>query len=271
MADQTEATATPRQRGPGYPGIDLETAIERIRQLAKVSDKHPVPVADAAAEWGYSPRSSNTLKTAAALKRFGLVDDVGDGTTRKLRVTATGREVLFYADDRDSPKRRELLRQAALRPKIHSEVLDEYDGALPDDRVVLAHLQFQMGMHADAARDFLRRLRKTVQFAGLDERQPTEGAPLRGAVEEPAGAVSTRLSGGSSPHTRAYGGPVSQDLVTGEIRLHSVNIPYSPGKWASLNADFPLSEREWNAMMAMLAAMKPGLVADDQDPGDAVD
>ena len=56
------------------------------------------------------------------------------------------------------------------------------------------------------------------------------------------------------------------DLTTGEVRLTSVNIPYSPGKWASLNADFPLSESDWEAMLAMLAAMKPGLVAERWPP-----
>jgi hypothetical protein len=47
----------------------------------------------------------------------------------------------------------------------------------------------------------------------------------------------------------------------------SINIPYAPGKWASLNADFPLSEADWSAMLAMLAAMKPGLVVGDSPSG----
>lgn len=40
-----------------------------------------------------------------------------------------------------------------------------------------------------------------------------------------------------------------------------VTLPFSLTGWAWLQADFPLSEEEWDQMMAVLIAMKPGLVA----------
>ena len=41
----------------------------------------------------------------------------------------------------------------------------------------------------------------------------------------------------------------------------SLPIPLAPGLWASLEARFPLSAAEWERMLALLDAMKSGLVA----------
>lgn len=39
-----------------------------------------------------------------------------------------------------------------------------------------------------------------------------------------------------------------------------MQIPYSHGEWATLQAGFPLTEAQWEALIAMLQAMKPGPV-----------
>jgi hypothetical protein len=43
----------------------------------------------------------------------------------------------------------------------------------------------------------------------------------------------------------------------------TVQVPYSPGEWALVQAAFPLSEAAWTQMIAVLEAMKPGLVSDE--------
>lgn len=54
----------------------------------------------------------------------------------------------------------------------------------------------------------------------------------------------------------------------------AVQIPYPDGEWATLQASFPLTGPQWDAVIAMLQAMKPGLVqscdaASTADPGDS--
>lgn len=44
-----------------------------------------------------------------------------------------------------------------------------------------------------------------------------------------------------------------------------IQIPYSHGEWATLQAGFPLTEALWTALMTMLDAMKPGLVTERKD------
>lgn len=280
MATDSDHEQSPRQRGPGYPTLDLASAIDRAQQLATMSPKHAIQLTNAAEVWGYSPRSSNTLKTAAALKRFGLVDDVGDGNARQLRLTAFARELLFYADDRSSEKWTQLVQDAALRPTIHREILSHFEDTLPDDRVVVAHLIFERHFNEASAKDFIKKFRQTLEFAGLDGMAgpyppPDRSQPPGSRAASPSvlGAPAFPRAGTGEPQpasdlrrvdARPYGGS-----IPGPLPGHrAVSIPYSPGQWATLEASFPLTEREWNSLTAMLEAMKPGLVDEGTSPSD---
>src|SRR2546425_830513 len=104
-----------RQRSPSYPGIGLETAIERARELYKQEGRNAAPNDAILGHWGYKPRTGPGLVTIAALKRFGLLDSEGSGKSRlsnlALRIILDERE--------DSPDRDAAIKQAALTPSIH--------------------------------------------------------------------------------------------------------------------------------------------------------
>lgn len=305
---ETDEPATTRRASPGYPTLDLRTAIERTLDLYKASPKHPVPLPVAAELWGFSPTSSSSKITAAALKRFGFVRDVGGGEGRQLALTDEGREVAFYSDDRENERWTELMQDAAVEPKIHRQVIDHFGVPLPDERVVLRYLLFDLGFQDESgARDFLKRLRSTLRFAGVVDSIDPEGAASAVAVAKP---MEPQLRGGASPGRQVTASPqadtsnphpaATADSVqpaatarqpgdvwrapaAGPAESHppvqppertiydhfradikAVQIPYSNGRWAVLEAAFPLQEAEWSALIAMLEAMKPGLVA----PGD---
>jgi len=42
-----------------------------------------------------------------------------------------------------------------------------------------------------------------------------------------------------------------------------VSIPCSPTEWVDLDAPWPLTPAEWNQLLVLLKAMRPGLVAPD--------
>ncbi|HWF51579.1 MAG TPA: hypothetical protein VG294_13155 [Solirubrobacteraceae bacterium] len=272
MAETEQAQGARRPRSPGYPATDLKTAIERVVELYKVSPRHPVPLSVASEEWGFSPKSSSSKVVAAALKRFGFVQDVGNGENRQLALTDEGRELAFATNERDTARWRELVRDAALRPKIHRQVLDQFDGSLPDDRVVLRYLLFDLGFADEtSAKGFLSRLRSTLDFAGVP-------APLDAAdeAEESADALATDIPEGrlgtswaapaEGPAERVRNPEPPQISIYDQFRADRtiVQIPYSHGAWAMLQAAFPLTEREWDALISMLQAMKPGLVTEPE-------
>lgn len=45
----------------------------------------------------------------------------------------------------------------------------------------------------------------------------------------------------------------------------TIQLPYSPAGWATLEVPFPLDEADWGRLLAILEAMKPGLVAQARD------
>ncbi len=271
MAAENE-TRTRRPRSPGYPAIDLGTALQRAVELYKVAPRHPVPLSVAAEEWGFSAKSSSTKTVAAALKRFGLVRDVGSSEKRQLELTDAGRELAFLNEERDADRWRQLVLQAAMQPKIHRQVLDHFGGPLPDDRVVLRYLLFDLGFSDEAtAQDFLRRLSATLDFAGIrgtneiiSEAGDDDSDASIGAEDAALGAPPRQwdapASGPAASATRPQPPPVTiYDHFRADRSV--VQIPYSHDEWATLQAGFPLTEAQWDAMIAMLTAMKPGLVA----------
>jgi len=46
----------------------------------------------------------------------------------------------------------------------------------------------------------------------------------------------------------------------GERQRRVLQLPLGDGAWAVLDAVWPMTEEDWRLMMAVLAAMKPGLV-----------
>lgn len=245
-------------------------------ELYKVAPKHPVPLNVAAEEWGFTAKSSSTKTVAAALKRFGLVRDVGAGAARQLELTDDGRELAFLSADRGSPRWQKLVTNAALRPKIHRQVLDHFGGPLPDDRVVLRYLLFDLGfLDEGTARDFLRRVQATLDFAGIqgtNELISPSGADedddISGSVPEQEDGKGTQRSAPASGPAERTTRPVPPgNSIYDHIRADRafVQIPYSHGEWATLQAGFPLTEAQWDALIAMLQAMKPGLVSEAPD------
>jgi hypothetical protein len=48
--------------------------------------------------------------------------------------------------------------------------------------------------------------------------------------------------------------------------MQTIQVPYAPGKWAIVQAAFPLIGGQWKQLGNVLEAMKPGLVEDEPKP-----
>lgn len=169
MAEDTQVERKRKKvRSPSYPGINLERAIERAEAVYAKEERHPAPIDALLAHWGYSPRSGPGLVTIAALKKFGLLVDQGAGARREARLTDLALRIIL--DKREgSLDRKRAIQEAALRPGIHHELWEEYGGTLPSDTNLEYKLTVQRGFTAAAAKEFLRELRDTIEFAKLEE------------------------------------------------------------------------------------------------------
>ena len=72
------------------------------------------------------------------------------------------------------------------------------------------------------------------------------------AITPPATIEATTSLGGNT-------GPQPNDPSVPRTS-RTVQVTYSPNEWALLQGSFPMSEQDWDAMIAVLEAMKRGLV-----------
>jgi hypothetical protein len=261
---QPSAAKRPKHRSPSYPAIDLKTAIAQTRKLQNEIGNHAAMLPAAVKAWGFSAKSSNGLLTVAALKKYGLLEDSGKGAARQVQISRFGQELLFFGED--TSEWLGMVRQAALKPTIHAALWKKYGPVLPPSDSVMTHfLIFERLFSEPAANDALRQFRATVNFARLADAPGNllDDEPLGDTEDEPDSEDDL-----TPPATIVDEGTNVGKVETpgrGEKSMRTVQVTYSPSEWALVQAAFPMQEEDWDAMIAMLQAMKRGLVV----PSDA--
>lgn len=290
----------PKHRSPSYPAFDLEVAVERARQLWNVANRHAINVGAAIECWGYSPKSSTGKLLIAALKKFGLADDEGSLDSRRVSLTELGRRlvVLGRDDEEWALAAREavflpaihrelwekydstlpsaqvvtpyLVLERGFSTQAAGDLVAEFRSSLDfagisqtqDGRDELANPDRDYDFEepddeldgVDAHRTFIGDYLSPNRAARVDE-QTLRGLTNRGSrIMEPA----SRSSIAAASRRQSRLGRVHSGAPEGH---RSVSIPYSAGEWAELQAPFPISEPEFESLISMLQAMKPGLVA----------
>lgn len=225
-------------RSPNYPAIGLRTAIERAQSFYQKERLSAVPPNAAIESWGHKPKSSSGLQTISALLKFGIIEEQGRGTAKRVRLSELGKRIVLN-DNVDSPDRIEAIQTAALNPAIHKRLWEQYAGQLPSDTSLRYELRKE-GFIDVGLDSFLKELRETVDFAKLVYGQadtPAEQPPSH--IEQPAPAAPQAISRQNT--TRLL-------------------LPVTHSKTITLEGPFPLDEAEWTQFTRVLEAMKPALV-----------
>lgn len=217
MFEHEEDAKPKKERSPSYPFISLRKAIDRAESLYNGHRREPTRLPALAQTWGYSPSSSGLQQTVAALKQYGLLEEEGSGTDRKVRISELARRIL--ADLRPGA-REDAIKEAATRPRLFAEYLPKWFPSRPSDAHCISELHFDRGFNQSAAQLFLRVFDETVAFADLSS-DDTEGESDDASVP-----VST------PEETAGRDDRISYDLK-------SMALPAPPKDAATL----PLSER----------------------------
>ena len=162
--------ARKRTRSPAYPYVNLETAITRAKQFYDKEQRNGANINIAAKHWGFVDGSSSGSQTVAALMSFGLMQDEGTGDRRAVKLTQAALRILL--DTRpDSTERADLIRTAALAPKIHKQLWDKWGMDLPSDAQLKHTLLFdwETPFNENAVDFFIGEYRSTIAFAKLTE------------------------------------------------------------------------------------------------------
>jgi hypothetical protein len=169
MNDHSQKVArfrpTEAQRFPADP---LPKALDQARELYKVAQNIAIPIPAASKCWGFTEKSSGGPQTVSCLKAYGLLQDSG-GSGPARRVKLSDDAIKIIRDPRDiSPERDNLVRQAALRPPLHRQIMNHFQGSLPpSDEALKTYLIFDVGLRDGAVNDCMRVFADTMAFAKI--------------------------------------------------------------------------------------------------------
>lgn len=187
-----------RVRSPNYPAVSLTEAIERVRKVYEKEHTHKAAPEVIAKALGYSGLNGASLSLISALKKFGLLEEVG----KDLKVSHETLTILV--DPKDSIERARLIRQAAFAPALFSELQGQYGDSVPSDENLRSYL-LKRGFAPSSVAAPIRSYRETIALVSdlpkedntslTEENQETQ---MQSNVERIAQDVGG--SAGMAPH-----------------------------------------------------------------------
>lgn len=256
MSEQAVEANPKRKKGrsPSYPGIDLETAIDRARQLWQRERQHPASVETIQQHWGYKGGTGPAAVTLAALKKFGLLQDEGSGADRMARLTDLAVDIL---ENPDASVTMAGIKQAALAPGIHRELWEQYGAKPPSDANLRWELIRRRNFTESGASDFISEYQRTVAFAKLSGAVDVgeQGAEEAPAVEDDEDEGSYPPPPPQRREQQRRGSGISESTIL------TIPIPVIGGSAITIEGEFPVSQQAWDQFIGVLRAMQPGLVS----------
>jgi hypothetical protein len=261
MIAKTSTGVSSRSSGArNAPFIDLQDALGRARILYEKAKRSTVHLSVVAGYWGYSPKASNFTLVVSALKKYGLAVDEGSSSGRRIRLSELGHQIL--ADSREnSPDREARVRQAALLPKAHRELWEEFGPNFPDGGALEVFLKLERGYSEDAARNAVKVYRATILFAALSE------ADTLGDV-----AADSTETDSSVPEQPDGARPATEHQnVDSGWRRHEVNsstrtysIPLKRDRKFDMRFPADLTEDDFETIVRIMTSFKPLIAVPDE-------
>lgn len=193
-------------RSPNYPAVSLPEAVDMVGKLYQREKRSPADPERVALALGYRSMSGPARTKLSALRKFGLVEDTGNG----VRISDLGLTIL-YPESTD--EKRSALRVAATLPPLFRE-LAGYPGA--SDENLVSRL-IRIGFTEPGAKLAVASFRETMSLA------PDEESGYSGRDEGPAEVLaapadrSGRVASNLPPNANALSIPLPGGL-TGELR-----------------------------------------------------
>lgn len=183
-------------RGPAYPYVNLESAVNFTRALYDYAKRSPANLnAVLKDKWDFSPTSSSAVKTVAALRYYGLVDLTQSDKGESIKITDRAYRILV--DNEDSPERKKAIKDAFLAPRAYKMCWENWGVEMPAS--MRSTLIFEHGFNESTVDSFLTNYKKSVKYAGLltgeadseredegDESAEVASAPVQSGAPAPS-------------------------------------------------------------------------------------
>jgi|GEM_PF-1732373 len=154
-------------RSPRFPIISLTKAIEKIQILYRDHKKNFVSSQAALRSMGYSPNSLGS-QALATLGYYRLIETQGTGDQKKVKLSDDAFKIIIGLESRpDAVDTWDLLKSAALSPKMFSMIYNDYPHAIPADNELNYALPTKYKFNRESVRNFIRVFRETMEFAKI--------------------------------------------------------------------------------------------------------
>jgi len=260
----TDPSERVRVRSPGYPSIDLEEAVAKAQQVYQHERRNAVSPEILSEHWGYAEKSSGGRLTLAALKKFGLLEEVGGGNSRQLRLTKLAQTIILSAGPEHQTERLVALREAALSPKIHKELWEMWHAELPSDGAMRLYLIREREFNDSSVGDFIKQYKRTLAFARLNGDEAlawrSGGGTIEGGDDDPddppprrAEAPMTAAPAPQSPPAQVgspfpFPGQTAPNVV-------DMNYPLLGDDFAFLRVTKPMSQESFDLLQEYIGLL----------------
>lgn len=248
----------PKERSPNYPAIGLRRALDLAQKLWDSDKRQPVLSSRAAMNMGFTAKSSAGMLALAAMRKYGFLDAEGSGDQRKVKLTDTAITLL----NPSASNREQLLKEAALKPAVHSELWGKYGAEGASQGAIHDYLVFERKFTEQAATILIDQYKDTMAFAKLGSadriQDDAEGQPL----------TPPNLPPDPNTHVQpahAYAPPVPVKNATGKIPPMTANIRYLSIPLDIGDAPIPvgMSNSDFDLLLETLQLWKKKIVRAD--------
>lgn len=264
MSEHFDDDRARKDRSPSFPFISLERALERASAAAASHKRSATRPATIGETWHYGPRSSGLIQTIAALKAYGLLEDIGRGDDRRVQLTDLAWRILH--DARPGSREQGIL-DAALRPKLFAEYAEKWLPERPTDHHCVSELHLDRGFTQDAAKLFIKIFDENAIFTNLKSDDKLSHVDEEAEVDQaflvrPGYAVPARIKEAALPATTLRAPEKTLSGMPYEIR-------HTPGH---LRGSFDITSLETadeliRAINALKLLFKPAGLAKKPDNG----
>jgi hypothetical protein len=250
MKDEKD-TQTPtrsHQKSPNYPANSLAEVIEVARKIF-ASDKRTVLSYESAAKaGGYGSLNGRSRTKLSSLRKYGLLDAVGDG----LQISHLAMRILHQPET--APDYALAIKEAALRPEIFRSFYESHRDA--SEQAIQSELIIKGGFSPEGAKLFAKAFRDTIVFAKLDDSgyiPPNAGDKTGDKSVSDAGNVNTKAS---IPPVK----PPATTVTTATTAIQPGELPVPIGEGRIARVPFPISEEDFDLFVETLKLWKKKLV-----------
>lgn len=254
------AAKVPKHRSPKYPAFPLEDAVERAKQMYAKANRHAVAVPVACDAWGVSPNSGTGQRVISTMVEFGLVEAIGRGEGKRLRLSDHGHTLAAHHDSQSEQYLR-AAREVALTPSAHRRVWEHFGGDIPNDDGAVGWELQQWNFSPSAAKTLIQELRATLAFSGaIKESAGGDETPAlsRPDPEAPPVAAAGAPAVATFPTPRAAGSraePMSLAATAPEAGLRDQPLALISGD-AVLRYPHPMTDEDYEFLMEQLHRLK---------------